>query len=231
MFPCREHPRRLLRDLPLVQEHPEYLMPEDGIQLFQLQGRGDAEHALLAIETAVRHQNVTVRIESEKIAEGLDSDDGAWDGIIFRNRILDKNLQGFPGAAAEISKKLPVIEEIPTEDFRYAEYEMTVRSFLEHVAAQPFPEFYHALLMTRWTEVPALARVCQEIFMAAVFTFHTGKPVVQITAVEITIDHLLDIWPPEAVLPGEMLVIDLDKGFKIVLYTAVVIRDCGFRGR
>ena len=60
--------------------------------------------------------------------------------------------------------------------------------------------------------------------MAAVFTFHTGKAVMQIAAVEITIDHLLDIGPPESVLPGEMLVINPDKGFKIVLYTAVVIR-------
>ena len=53
-------------------------------------------------------------IESEKIAEGLDSDDGAGDGIWGHlaarcpHRILDKNLQGFPGAAAEIGKKLPV---------------------------------------------------------------------------------------------------------------------------
>ena len=53
---------------------------------------------------------------------------------------------------------------------------------------------------------------------------HTGKAVVQIAAIEIAIDHLLDIGPPESVLPGEMLVIDPDKGFKIVLYTAVVIR-------
>jgi hypothetical protein len=51
---------------------------------------------------------VGVRIESEEVAEGLDSDDCAGDGIIFRNRMLEKNLQGFPGAAAEIGKKLPV---------------------------------------------------------------------------------------------------------------------------
>jgi len=62
-----------------------------------------------------------MRIESEKIAEGLDSVHGAGDGIIFRNRTLEKNLQDFPGAAAEIGKKLPVIEEIPTEDFQYYE--------------------------------------------------------------------------------------------------------------
>ena len=83
-------------------------MLKDGPQLFQLQGRGDAEHALVAIETAVRHQNVTVRIESEKIAEGLDSDDGAGDGIVFGNRILKKYLQRVPGTAAQIGKKLPI---------------------------------------------------------------------------------------------------------------------------
>jgi len=59
--------------------------------------------------------------------------------------------------------------------------------------------------------------------VAAVFTFHTGKAVVQITAIEIAIDHLLDIGPPEAVLPGKMLVIDPDKDFKIVLHATVVI--------
>jgi hypothetical protein len=62
-----------------------------------------------------------------------------------------------------------------------------------------------------------------EIFMAAVFAFHAGKAVVQITAVEIMIDHLLDIGPPEAVLPGKMLIIDPDEGLKIVLYATVVI--------
>jgi hypothetical protein len=46
---------------------------------------------------------------------------------------------------------------------------------------------------------------------------------VQIAAVEIAIDHLLDIGPPESVLPGEMLVIDPDEGLKIVLHTAIII--------
>ncbi len=54
----------------------------------------------------------------------------------------------------------------------------------------------------------ALAGKCQQIFMAAVFAFHTGKAVMQIAAIEIAIDHLLDIGPPEAVLPGEILIID-----------------------
>ena len=108
MCPCREHPHHLLRDLPLGQEHPEHLVLEDGLQLFQLQGRSDAEHALVAVETAVRHQNVTVGIKSEEVAKALNSNDGTGDGIAFRNRILEKDLQGFPGAAAQIGKKLPI---------------------------------------------------------------------------------------------------------------------------
>jgi len=59
--------------------------------------------------------------------------------------------------------------------------------------------------------------------VAAILAFNTGKAVVQIAAIEITIDHLLDIGPPESVLPGEMLIIDPNKGLKIVLYAAVII--------
>jgi hypothetical protein len=34
-----------------------------------------------------------VGIEAEEIAEGLHGDDGAGDGIVVRNRILEKSLQ------------------------------------------------------------------------------------------------------------------------------------------
>jgi len=61
-----------------------------------------------------------VLIESKKVAEGLDNGDGVGDGIVFRNCVLDKNLQGFPGRATEIVKKLPVIEKVTAEDLRYA---------------------------------------------------------------------------------------------------------------
>ena len=84
-------------------------MLEDGLHLFQLQGRGDAEHALVAVETAVRHEDVAVRIESEEIAEGLDGDNSAGDGIILRDRLLEKGLQGFPGATAEIGKEFSIV--------------------------------------------------------------------------------------------------------------------------
>ena len=60
--------------------------------------------------------------------------------------------------------------------------------------------------------------------MAAVFAFHTGKAVVQIAAIQITVDYIYNIRPPEAILPCEMFIIVLDEGFKIVLYTTVIIR-------
>jgi hypothetical protein len=49
--------------------------------------------------------------------------------------------------------------------------------------------------------VPALAREGKQVFMAAVFAFHPGKAVFKIAAIEIAIDHLLDIRPPESILP------------------------------
>jgi hypothetical protein len=46
-----------------------------------------------------------------------------------------------------------------------------------------------------------LAVECQEIFMAAVFAFHVGKAVVQITAVEIALNHQLYVEAVEPLLP------------------------------
>ncbi len=69
----------------------------------------------------------------------------------------------------------------------------------------------------------AFAGESQQVFMATIFAFHAGKTVVQIAAVQIPVNDLLQIGPPEAVLPGEMLVIDLHEGFKIVFYATVII--------
>lgn len=54
--------------------------------------------------------------------------------------------------------------------------------------------------MTRRIEMTPLAGEGQQVFMAAVIAFHAGKTVVRIAAIEITINHLLDIGTPEYVL-------------------------------
>jgi hypothetical protein len=46
-----------------------------------------------------------------------------------------------------------------------------------------------------------LTREGEQLLITAVSVLHAGKAVVQIAAVKITIDHLLDIGPPEPILP------------------------------
>lgn len=55
------------------------------------------------------------------------------------------------------------------------------RNLLEGIHAQPLPEFSHTLLIAGWAEMTTLAGAFQEVVMAAVFTFHADKPIVQIT--------------------------------------------------
>lgn len=57
--PGREYGDHSAGCLTLCQKHPEDLMPEDGLQLFQLQRRGDTEHASAAVKAAVGYENVT----------------------------------------------------------------------------------------------------------------------------------------------------------------------------
>jgi len=62
---------------------------------------------------------------------------------------------------------------------------MPVGNLLEDIHAQPLPEFDHALLMTGGAEVVPLAGEGQQVFMAAIFAFHTGKPVVQVPPYQV----------------------------------------------
>ena len=86
-------------------------------------------------------------IKSKEVAKRLHSNDGARDRIGFRYCILEKNLQGFPGAATEIGQQLPIIQKVTAEDFGDAEDEMPVRDLFEDIHAEPFTEFHHPLLV------------------------------------------------------------------------------------
>jgi hypothetical protein len=114
------------------------------------------------------------------------------------------------------------MEEISAEDLGYAEDEMAVRDCLDHFLAEPFSEFHDPLLVARWAEVPALARKCQKILMAAVSTFHTSKAIVQDTAIKIAINHLSHIRPEKAILSFKLFLIDLLKSLKMIFNTAIV---------
>jgi hypothetical protein len=142
---------------------------------------------------------MAVGVGPKKVAKSLDGNDGARDGIPFRHRLQQKELQGFPGAAAQIREKIPVIQKIPKRDFRDGEDEMPVRNLLEHVGTEPFPEFHHPLLMAGGTEMASLAGEGQKIFMVAIPALRPGKAVVQVTPFQVALNDLLEVGSPEPV--------------------------------
>ena len=83
----------------------------------------------------------------------------------------------------------------------------------EHVGIEPFPEFHHPLLMAGGTEMTALAGKGQKIFMVAIPALYPGKAVVQVATVQVAVNDLLKVGPPEPVRPFEPLLVDLNKGF------------------
>jgi hypothetical protein len=66
--------------------------------------------------------------------------------------------------------------------------------------------------------------------MAAIPAFDAGESVVQIAALQIPVNDLLQIGALEAVLPGKMLIVDSDEDLKIVLYATVIIGRLGISG-
>ncbi len=100
MTPVGKHGDQVFGNPPFDQEHLENLVAEERFQLFHVQRRSDPEHAP-PIEASVRYQNMAMGIEPQEIAKGLDGDDRAGDGIPLWDRRLKKDLQGFPGAAAQ----------------------------------------------------------------------------------------------------------------------------------
>jgi hypothetical protein len=65
--------------------------------------------------------------------------------------------------------------------------------------------------------------VGQDIFVAAVFAFHAGKAVVENPAVQIPVDDLLDIGTEKSIVPFKSFLINLAKGFKMILHAPVII--------
>ncbi len=58
--------------------------------------------------------------------------------------------------------------------------------------------------------------------MAAVLASHTGKAVMQNPAVQVTVNHLLDIRTIKSILPLKLVLIDLLERFKMVLNALVI---------
>jgi len=68
---------------------------------------------LLTLKSDVLSSRLAVGVKVEEIAKRLDSDgrDEYW--VLLGDRLLKKDLQGFPGPATQIEEKTAVIEKVP----------------------------------------------------------------------------------------------------------------------
>jgi hypothetical protein len=94
---------------------------------------------------------------------------------------------------------------------------------LKHLGAKPLAELHHALLMTGWTKVAALTRKGEQVFVAAFLAPHPCKTKMQIAAIQIPIDDIGHIGPPEAITGCIAVLPTHFQLFKVVFYAAVII--------
>jgi len=136
------------------------------------------------------------------ISKGVNDHHKTWNSVREAKHGTKENLKAFPGAMAELCQKLPVIFEIDTEKNGYAEYKLPVGYRIEDIVAYILSELDHLFGMAAWVEPPSLATECQEIFMAAVWIRapDPGEAFLQVSALQVILDHLINNWTKEAIL-------------------------------
>ena len=163
-------------------------------------------------------------VEPQKIPKRLDRNDRSRRPIPLWNRLLEKYPQGLPSATTQFRKQRTVVEEVTAQDFRDAEDNVTMGNLFQNLSAHPFAKLNHSLLVAGGTEVSALAREGQKIFMAALCTSDSGKAVAQNATVQIAVDHGPQIGTVKPIGPLKALLIDLFKVLEMILHTPVIGR-------
>jgi hypothetical protein len=163
-------------------------------------------------------------VEPQKISKRLEGDDRSGHPIPLWNRLLDKHPQGLPSTTTQFRKERTIIKKITPEDLGDAEDKMTMGNLFQNLSAHPFAKLNHSLLVAGGTEVSALAREGQKIFMAALCTSDSGKAVAQNATVQIAVDHGPQIGTVKPIGPLKALFIDLFKVLEMILNTLVIGR-------
>jgi hypothetical protein len=87
---------------------------------------------------------------------------------------------------------------------------------------QPFAVLDHSFLMARGAQEAALARVSHQKFMAALRTFDPCKATMQIAALQITINDVHYVRPPESINRGIAFVPGPFQFFEVGLHALVI---------
>lgn len=102
--------------------------------------------------------------------------------------------------------------------------------FLEHLAAKPFAEGNHPLLVAGRAEVAGFAGEGKKVLMVAIYALHAGETVIQVAAFKVPLDHLFEVRPPETVLSLKAFLVDLNKLLEVVLDATVIRGMLGAAG-
>ena len=69
----------------------------------------------------------------------------------------------------------------------------------------------------------ARAGECKQVLVSAIFAFYAGEAIVQISVIEIAVDDLLNIGTEKSILLFKLFLINLEKGFMMILHAPVVV--------
>jgi hypothetical protein len=143
-----------------------------------------------------------VRVEIQKVAEGLNRSHRSGNGVIGGDALTQICIEHPPDTPAQFRQQRPVEQKKEPQPLGDAENPLPVGHALQHAFAHIFPENHHPFLMAGWAKRAAFTGKRQKILMVAFFADHPGKPAVQISAFQITQHHLQHIGTPKPVSCG-----------------------------
>ena len=148
-------------------------------------------------------------MEPGVIPEIVDHHDHPQDTVIETQHGSKEHLQALLGAVAQLRQELSVVFEIDARQNRDAEDELSVRDGIEDVVGDVFPELNRFLGMTARAKPASFTRECQKVLMPAlrIGAAHPGKPLVQVSASQVFLNHIIHHRPEEPVMFPAMLVI------------------------
>lgn len=89
----------------------------------------------VACKTAIGCDNMEVRIEILKIAEGLDSDHRIEISAVIDQGMFQIDAQNFPGTAGKFGKQFSIVHEIDSKSLGNAEHPLPVGDSAENLCA------------------------------------------------------------------------------------------------
>jgi len=143
-------------------------------------------------ERPVGREHMHVRVEVGEVARsspsGLNEQDQprARTGGGFGVRLGKQSRSD----AAQLPQPCALPAEHRAQQLRDGEHVLAVRHRREHLRLDPLGVEQHALLLAARTEVPRLARIGEQVVVAASVAVDAGKTIVRVAALDEASDHL-----------------------------------------